>query len=218
MSEPRGVAEYAAALLALLPRGRVWPREAGTVQAQTAAAMVPAWVRSEARARALLADAFPASAQELLPDWEASLGLPDPCAGVQPTMELRRLAVHSRLTARGGQSVSYFVEVAAALGYAVTVEEFLPFRFGQPFGRPLAGSAWAHAWRVRVAGSTVRPFRFGVSKMGEPFATWGGKELECALRAAAPAHAILIFAYEDAAAVDTGADLDDFMLDVNTLS
>ena len=220
MSNPRTVADYAAALLGMLPVGRIWPRDLDTNQWRTASAMVPAWVRNEARARILLGDAFPATALELLPDWEASLGLPDPCAGAQPTVELRRVAVRSRLTARGGQSVPYFQAVAALLGYGVVagsgasvwIEEFRPFRFGQPFGRPLAGPAWAHAWRVHAAGLAVRPFRFGVNRMGEPFATWGDKDFECALRALAPAHTVLGFVYSGP------APLGAFILGLNSLA
>jgi uncharacterized protein YmfQ (DUF2313 family) len=45
----------------------------------------PAFERLTARANNLLIDAFPGSTYELLPEWEATLGLPDPCAGEAPT-------------------------------------------------------------------------------------------------------------------------------------
>jgi uncharacterized protein YmfQ (DUF2313 family) len=56
----------------------------------------------DARAGQLIPDAFPCSTVELLPEWEATLGLPDPC--VQPpltTLQQRQAAVCAKLVARG---------------------------------------------------------------------------------------------------------------------
>lgn len=189
-------ADYLRAFQALFPRGRVWPRDADAVQAQFLGALSPTYERQHLRANALLVDAFPATADELLPEWEETLGLPDPCAGPAPTLQLRRSQVVARLTGRGGQSVAYFVAVAARLGYTITVTQFAPFRAGlAAVGMPLCGEAWAHAWQVNAPLNTVTYFSAGQSAVGEPLASWGNEVLECELTALKPAHTALIFAY-----------------------
>ncbi|WP_197520275.1 putative phage tail protein, partial [Paraburkholderia tropica] len=52
--------------------------------------------RSTSRANYLLIDSFPPTAYELLPEWESTLGLPDPCAGEAPTIPQRQAQVLAR--------------------------------------------------------------------------------------------------------------------------
>lgn len=187
--------DYRSALQALMPRGRVWPRELDATQPVALAGLARAFARTNGDAAGLLVDAFPSTTVELLPEWESSLGLPDLCAGPQPTVQARHAQVVARLTALGGQSVDYYVSLAQALGYSVTITQFAPSRFGRVFGRPFGGVAWAHAWQVTVANYTIQSFRFGSDAFGEAFAAWGGTVLQCELQAAAPAHTTLNFNY-----------------------
>jgi len=180
----------------LLPRGPVWPREDGTAQARALAGLMPTYERLASRDANLLMDAFPTSTFELLAEWEASLGLPDPCAGDTPTLVQRRAQVVARLISRGGQSVPYFIARAAALGFTVTVREYAPSRFGQMrFGDRMQSVEWAHVWAIRAPKVTATPFRFGQGLMGERFLTFGNAVLECELQAVKPAHTTLLFQY-----------------------
>lgn len=189
-------ADYLSAMQALLPRGRAWPRHEDAVLTRTLGALAPVYARLHARANVLLADAFPGTSTELLPEWEATLGLPDPCSGPAPTLAARRAQVMARLAAGGGQSAEYFRGIAATLGYRVTVRQFAPARAGKlRAGQPAYGPAWAHAWRVTAPAVTVRRFRAGQGAAGEALATWGNRDLECALRRIAPAHTVLQFSY-----------------------
>lgn len=189
-------ADYLAALQALMPRGRVWPRDSDATQTKALSGLTPTYERQNAAANNLLVDAFPASTLQLLPEWEETLGLPDPCAGASPTIQGRRAQAVARFTGRGGQSINYMVSFAASLGYDVTVEQFSPFRVGQSaVGQPICGETWAHAWRVHSSTSTVYEFRTGSSAVGEPLASWGNAVLECELRALAPAHTVVLFSY-----------------------
>jgi len=189
-------ADYVRALQRLLPRGRVWPRDLDSVQAAVLDGLAPTYERSHGRANFLLVDGFPATATELLPEWEASLGLPDPCAGAAPTLQARRNQVVARFTNSGGQSVAYLVGFAAALGYTITITQYTPFRCGQQtMGCPLGGPEWANAWAVNAPLNTITYFRMGVSTMGEALEAWGNAVLECELKAVAPAHTTVIFSY-----------------------
>jgi uncharacterized protein YmfQ (DUF2313 family) len=179
----------------LLPRGRVWHRGWGTLQAQDLLTLMPTWSRLDARAAQEIVDAFPCSTVELLPEWEASLGLPDPCTGPLPTLQQRTAAVCAKFAARGGQSMEYFIHLAAALGFQIEIQTFKPFYAGQgQAGTPLYSEAWAYAWRVIVQSeATITWFRAGMSAAGEPLAFYGGNLVECALAALAPANTVLIW-------------------------
>lgn len=187
-------ADYLRALQAHLPRGRVWPRDSDASQTATLGTLTPCFARLNARANNLLVDAFPASTFELLPEWEATLGLPDPCAGEAPTTQQRVAQVVSRLTSTGGQSISYFTAVAAALGYPITITQFVPSRFGKAFGTLFGGTAWAFAWQVNAPTFTINSLQFGGS-FGTPFATWGNNVLQCELERLSPAHTTVLFDY-----------------------
>ncbi len=196
-----GVPTYAAddmlrEFQALLPRGRVWPRDGDAVQTQVIAALVPTWARLAQAGPALLVQAFPSTAQGLLPEWEATLGLPDPCAGPSPTLEQRQGQVVARLTDSGGQSVPFLEAYAADLGFTITVTEFSPFKVGvSTVETPIADGQWAFAWQSNAPLDTVTVFNVAQGTVADPLAAWGNAVLECELKRIAPAHTIPIFAY-----------------------
>lgn len=187
--------DFLGALQALLPRGPIWPRDQDAVQTQTLRSLAPTFTRLVARAAHLLDDAFPVQPVELLPEWEATLGLPDPCAGPSPTLQVRQQQVAARFAAGGGQSIPYITQFAASLGYAITITEFTTWKFGMAFGQPLQAEAWAHAWQVNAPGFTLRQFSFGRDAFGDPFAAWDNNVLQCELQRIAPAHTMVIFSY-----------------------
>lgn len=188
--------DYLAALQGELPTGPVWPRDPDAVQTQTLRPLVKGYTRNADRAANLLVDAFPLAPVELLPEWELTLGLPDPCAGVAPTLQQRQQQVAARFVAGGGQTPQYFVNFAASLGYSITITQFAPFRVGQnTVGQPLCGSDWSFAWQVNAPPTTVECFRVGRDTVGEPLAVWGNAVLECEIKRLAPAHTTVGFSY-----------------------
>ncbi|PRZ56191.1 uncharacterized protein YmfQ (DUF2313 family) [Paraburkholderia fungorum] len=197
MSAPNySAADYLSAMQALMPRGRVWPKDSDATQTQVLGGLVQVYARNTARANNLLVDAFPGMSAELLPEWEATLGLPDPCAGVAPTVAARNAQVLARFTGLGGQSAAYYISYAATLGYAITITEFAPARVGQSrVGQPLCGPAWAFAWQINAPLNTVIRSRVGTARAGDPLASWGNAVLQCELTEIIPAHTIPIFAY-----------------------
>lgn len=189
-------ADYLSALQSLLPRGRAWPRAPDAVQTSALSGLTLIYERSNLRANQLLVDAFPATTVELLPEWEAALGLPDPCAGPAPTLQGRRAQVIARFTAVGGQSIAYIKSFALSLGFSIDITQFIPARAGiLRAGRPLCGNDFAYAWRVTAALNTSFAFRAGMSAAGEPLSSIANAVLECELRKIAPAHTTVFFAY-----------------------
>ncbi|CCD30265.1 Putative bacteriophage tail protein [Candidatus Glomeribacter gigasporarum BEG34] len=195
-------ADYRRALQALLPRGRVWPREPNATQTRLLEGLAPLYARSHARANRLLRDICISSTVELLPEWEATLGLPDPCTGPLSTVQARRAQAVARFANTGGQSAAHFIRMAAQLGYAISITCYAPFRCGQSrCGQPLGGVDWFYHWAVNAPLTTKIRFRTGQSATGEPLASWGNRALECQLRRIAPAQSTLQFHYQENANV-----------------
>jgi uncharacterized protein YmfQ (DUF2313 family) len=153
--------------------------------------------RVDSRAGVMPLEANPSTSAELLPDWERVAGLPDKCSGaLEQTLQGRRNALLAKLTSTGGQSAAYFIEIAAVLGYTVTIETFRPFRVGRSrVGDLLTNGPWAFTWLARAPEVSVTSFRVGQSAVGERLRTWGNDTLECKLNQLKPAHTIAIFAY-----------------------
>jgi uncharacterized protein YmfQ (DUF2313 family) len=188
--------DFTNALLALLPSGKVWPRDLDSKVRAAMAGMSPTYARNLNSANGLLVDSFPLTTVQLLPEWEASLGLPDPCAGQSPTIEARRAQVVARFAGTGGQTKDFFIAYALALGYTITITEFAPFRVGfNAVGDPLYGPEWAYVWQINAPLNTIQWFRVSESAVGEPLAYWSNTVLECELNAVKPAHLVLIFSY-----------------------
>lgn len=183
------------ALIALLPQGRVWPKELDTTQAETFGAIAQTFKRECDAGNALLVDAFPATTEFLLPEWEATLGLPDPCTAGAETIAQRVAQVVSKLSKPGGQSIAYFVSLAGALGYPnATVTQYAPFRVGRSrMGAPLGGAGWMFVWTLTAPTLPVTYFRTGLGRMGDPLYSLAADGLRCTIEAAAPAHTNVLF-------------------------
>ena len=187
--------DFVQGLLGLMPTGRAWPRDPETVFVQCVSAQAPSYTRLHARANYLLVDAFPSTTLELLPEWEYSLGLPDPCAGEEPSVALRQAQVVARLTQTDGPSVPSLTAFAAVLGYPITITEFAPLRFSFGFGSYFGGTAKAFVFQVNAPSFTIQYFKFGSGHFGDYFSTFGNTVLQCELSRLKPAHTLIQYSY-----------------------
>jgi uncharacterized protein YmfQ (DUF2313 family) len=175
--------DYLTQLQALLPQGAAWPKEGETVLAQLLAGLADEFARIDARGETLIAETDPRQAQELLEDWERAYGLPDGCIVAEPTVRGRQLTLHQRVASLGGQSASYFVGMAALLGYATEIDTFRPTRIGAAIGARVRERPWAFAWRMAVLG----PLELD----GPP--SYASADLECVVQRLKPAHTVVSF-------------------------
>lgn len=159
-------ADYALALQKLFPRGRGWPEAGGSNWAQLLKALAVEPSRVDARALDLLRESDPRTCEETLPDWEAMLGLPDPCFGNPQTFEERRALVVALLRIEGGQSPEYFEHLAALFGTAITVSEEFVFTAGLSS----SGDGLADEWPVLECG--IGEAGDFVAAAGAPFCWW----------------------------------------------
>lgn len=198
----RSAAAYAEQLGALLPRGRAWLRAPGSVMLQVLEGIAEEFARADRRVAALADEADPRTALELLPEWERVAGLPDQCLPVTGTITERQRRVARKISGLGGQSRAFFIELAAQLGIAITIEEFRPFTAGMRSGSRCYSTGWRYVWLVIVppfseGGFTVtnERFRAGQSRAGDRLRSFSVQELECVIRRAAPAHTRVLFSY-----------------------
>jgi len=187
------VSGHAELLGLLLPR----PYEAtDPVLAATLAAEGAALDAAHASAAVVAEAISPAGAGGLwLADWERVLGLPDACAGGYGQTQAERIAAAlAKIRARGGQSRAYSIGVAAALGYAITIEEYAVFTCESACDQPICDEPWRFVWTVRAPATTIREFTCE-SGCADPLASWGNALLECVINRLKPAHTHVIFAY-----------------------
>lgn len=189
--------DYLAQLQALLPPGPAWSKDAEAPLTRLLTGLAQELARVDGRALQLVEEADPRTVAELFADWERVAGLPDACAvafGGDQTVAQRRAALVGRLSTLGGQSAAYYVGLAAALGYAITVTEFSEHTVLDDVENPLYGAAWTFAWQVNAALNTVTDLTVDAS-VEDPLAAWGNSLLECVIRRLEPAHTTVLFSY-----------------------
>lgn len=189
-------AEYLDILQALLPEGAAWPRDAEAVLTRLLEAWADEQARVHNRAVDLIDESDPRTTSEAIADWERLLGLPGACmVGLAQTLAARRDAAHTKLMSGGGQSRQFFIDLAAGIGFTVTITEFRPFQAGCNAGEPCADETWRFVWRINAPAETIRPFEAGAGQAGEALRNWGNELLECTINSRAPAHTNVLFAY-----------------------
>lgn len=195
--------DFNQALLALLPRGRAWPKEQGATLPEMVSFVGPTFERSTARANQLIVDAFPATSMALLATWEALLGLPDPCAGPATTLADRQAQVVAKLVGVGGLTPANIIAFAARFGYTITITEQAPadgtltqIVAGFTAGSPVVADSGNDIFTYIVTAPLATSAHFVAgSRAGEPLASWGNTVLECVMAEVRPAHCTVTFAY-----------------------
>lgn len=195
-----GAAAYHAQLLALLPSGPAWPRSPDSELGRLLAAWAEEFARVEERVALLLTEYDPRTAYELISEWEAALGLPDPCASAVTSLPARQLNVWRKLAFAAGQTPAFYIDLAAALEFEIEIHEFDPNvdDYDPSLAAEVAAGRWRHIWRVHVLNAgDFTFFRFGDSFGGRFVEGDAAVDLECIITAAKPAHTHVIFTYPE---------------------
>jgi uncharacterized protein YmfQ (DUF2313 family) len=189
--------DYLLQLQALLPRGLAWAKQ----QTGTLALLMLAWAdefaRVDLRCDQLLNEADPRTTLELLTEWERVAGLPDPCVTIDQSIDQRRAALVSKLTATGGQSRAYFIALAESIGYVgATIDEYAPMTCNDNCDDWLYSEADLFCWQLNLPGSTGGLFVMDCdSDCNSALQSWGDEAIECRVNKFKPAHTNVIFAY-----------------------
>lgn len=189
------VDDFIGQLQGLLPPGPAWDAEQGVVLGQLLEAWAMEFARIQGDIERLANEADPRFTFDLLGDYERLFGLPTDCmVGIDQTLEQRRNAVVSQMASVGGQSRAYFISLAAAAGYTITITELTPHTVLSAVNYPLYGQDWRYAWQVTGAGALVVDYKKVNGGVNEPLATWGNNLITCLFNRFKPAHTVVIFA------------------------
>ncbi len=148
---------YARQLANLLPCGKAFEVTSGSNLEKLLFAIADELARVDARSKDLLSEYDPRTTVEMIGDWERVLGLPDEfVTEISEDIGERQLAVTQKYTARGGQSAAFFIALALACGYVVTISTYASriFRVGARVGDRVYGRAYAYAFEFTVAEPT----------------------------------------------------------------
>ena len=201
MTRPVGTEAYREQLSALLPPGRAWTRDPGSVLQRLLAAIAGTFARLDAAAANLLVDALPSTAFWLLPDWERALGLPDACSDLAATIPERHAAVVGKLVTAVGASSAEFVRFARLYGVAVRVTTLDRIRADAISGLDTSAGKWRFVWWISIPTDARIRYFDTLSDVNTPLRAWDGApghaELECRLQQLAPAHTLLVFEYHN---------------------
>lgn len=209
----RTAKDYLRLLQSLLPKGKIWNRDEDSVLTEFLYGQAEELARVDGRSEDLLRERDSRYTLELLIDHEIDLGLPDECSEEGETVEERRRIVHGKLVSLGQQNPAYFIGLAAAYGYTITITEYAPCWCGvAATGDPCGGPETIFYWKVTIAyaGSSIVYFLSGSGESGDllSFVT-GTTSLICILNRYKPAHTTLIFEYDGPAfAVAFGSGFD----------
>lgn len=143
---------YRRLLRSLLPRGRAWQPDVGFF-AELLGGMAVELARIDARIDDLMREASTLTASELLPEFELDYGLLN-----DPSLDLTKYSnsgiqaiLNMRLRSLGSLRPNYYVDLAAAYGITVTIDEFTPMWAGLGVcGEPCGDQQNIFYWRVNV--------------------------------------------------------------------
>ncbi len=173
---------YKEVLKTFFPKGFVWEIGPGNFD-KILDAMAKELCRVDDRIEQLLKESKPGTAVELIEEWEKHVGLPLKCFdSIAETIGQRQLDVVAAWISTGGQSPQYYIDIALAAGYVITIERFMkPFVAGFFAGDFLSGDSAAFTWEVDATLATIDEF--------------GNLRLECLMNTFKPAHTTVIFKY-----------------------
>lgn len=101
----------------------------------------------EAARENLRLEMLPDTAILTLPDWERCFEL-HPAEG--DPVSVRQKRAWAAYIAQGGLSRPYFIQLAAAMGYTISISEYLPRNHGDAFGGSFGGVDQHWHWLVTI--------------------------------------------------------------------
>jgi len=92
-------------------------------------------------------------------------------------------------------TTAYFITLAAALGFTITITEFSPYTVDMPCDEPLLEPEWAFIWQVNAPQITTFYFSVEESSVDDPLETYDAGELVCRITQDAPAGTLVLFVF-----------------------
>ena len=142
---------YLGLLKSLLPRGRFWNRDDGSVLTQVLYGKAEELSRVDFRSDDLINESFTTKADELLEEHEIDFGVDTEDIEIASTVAQRREVIHAKKVEVGQQDKGYFEDIASALDYTIHIEESIPARVGiVAVGEAVGSAKLIYKWIVYV--------------------------------------------------------------------
>jgi len=192
-----GIGEYVTLLQNAMPFGLAWARAADSFVTKLLTGIAAEFARIDARALDIIKESDPRTVTELIDEWEAFAGLPDPCVTQEQTLEQRRVALSAKLLMQGGQSPAYFIGMAEDLGYegATIDHQFFMMNCNDDCNASLHSEDDAFFWTLNLPSNGGFFIMNCNSPCDEALASWGDEVIECRVNRYSPAHTTVNFAY-----------------------
>lgn len=190
------VVNYESAIKGLFPKGEAFSFRNNKSLTSIVKAMAIPFFRFDQRTQDLVREMSPLLTFELLPEWEAALGLPSDCSATEDvTIQERRYQVLSKLAIDGGQSRAFYINLIKSLGFNISIEEHKPFTAGSDAGDDLTNTSdWQFTWDVIVQETAAYYFVAG-SSAGEPLRVFRNEIVQCFINQMKPAHTYVRFIF-----------------------
>lgn len=145
-----------------------------------------------ASAETLLAELFPDQTYFTLDSWERVYGI---TPGIDDPLQLRQNRVVQKMRDLGRLDRTYFIQMAAALGYTVTIQELGPFMAGwHGAGDEVMADDADYCWRVWYSEADGGYyFRAGESAAGENLSYSYFTVMQALFEELKPAHTFVEF-------------------------
>lgn len=142
---------YARLLTALLPRGRAW-RSDDPIRQELLQGEGVELARVDARIADLLVERDTRTTTELVSEHELDYGI---VSDELLVLSDRRRTLLAKLRAMGGLCPQYYIDLAAALGWTITITQYTPAWCGiAGAGDSCGDQAVIFYWRVNILGSS----------------------------------------------------------------
>lgn len=141
---------YKKGLQGLLPSGRAWNRDPNSNLSKVLKSITDELAIVDYRATNILDEVDPRGAIELIQEHENDLGLPDELYSIGTSLPDRQASALAKLTAKGGNSKQYFIDLAAdVFDMTISISFFTPFWSGMGCsGDPCGDQQNIFYWKV----------------------------------------------------------------------
>jgi uncharacterized protein YmfQ (DUF2313 family) len=191
---------YSSLLASLLPPGPAWTTEPGSNLTKLLKGLGEELERVDDQAGGLVLEANPLSMSTMLDVRYQEAGLPDLCKGKPDEDSEQQKEVVGKWSARGGQSIAYFYEVAEKYGFDIIIDEYAIFKIEHQGIETLGiDSEYAYSWSINYVDGQQIYFRAGENKADDRLEVAKGIGINCIFGKLKPAHTSIIYTAWDSA-------------------
>ena len=185
---------YSSLLASLLPPGPAWTTEPGSNLTKLLKGLGEELERVDNQAGGLVLEANPLSMSTMLDVRYQEAGLPDLCKGKPAEDSEQQKEVVGKWSARGGQSIAYFYEVAEKYGFDIIIDEYAIFKIEHQGIETLGiDSEYAYSWSINYVDGQQIYFRAGENKADDRLEVAKGIGINCIFGKLKPAHTSIIY-------------------------